>query len=885
MLTELKGWFSILTIGFFSVVFAQDFRPLPNVQNSVEQTVHGSAFVAGNAAQFLIDTGIVYSGSPPNEETPTVAFDGVNFLAVWRDNRNKSGIYAARISQTGAVLDSAGIVVSSTVPCPGWPYRPVVSFNGTHYLIVWADLRNNAQGDIYGARVTPDGVVLDTAGIVITAASGSQSSPYVAFDGTSFWVVWSDLRSGSSDIYGARVTFGGLVLDPNGVVISATPQNQWWPRVTASDSNCLVIWADGRIHPGGDIYGARVSAQGAVLDPAGFRISATSGNAETSSADFDGTDYFVVWAAAGQDVYGTRVSRSGVVLEPSHLLSLNNTSAYRPFVVFDDTNHLVSWEDRIVTNCAVVGARVNRACIPLDSTGIVIARSAGSVSYPSAAFGRADYLVVWGNYDVLGARVSTDGVVLDTTGLVVSTAANAQQGPSVAFDGSSYLVVWEDGRDWRNGQFDIYGMRVSEAGALLDPRSIPISQGTFYQSHPSIACDGSEYLVVWQDARNGGQYDIYGARVLRDGTVLDPNGIQISAGSFSEYWPAVVFDGSNYLVTWMRYIGLDGDIYGARVSPAGVVVDPMGIPICTAAQDQEHAALASDGTNCLVVWCDYRDTSGYAQIFGARVTKTGVILDPGGILVCDSASQSGHMSPSVAFDEVNYFVVCAEWPDVIIGSRVSTAGTVLDTAGLIISASSVGQYNPVLTFDGTDYLCAWERSRDLRGARIHPTGVVVDSFSIVARPFSQVSPAAAHGTGDRVFVTYSGWTDSINYRPANTLRVWGMLMPPVKIDEMQSADCRPRLAELSIEPNPFRQRVVMKFHIPNAESRASLKVFDVSGRCVRTFRPPASRVAGSPLAVNWDGDDDAGRVLPAGVYFCRVASDDRVMTRKLVKVE
>jgi len=61
-------------------------------------------------------------------------------------------------------------------------------------------------------------VVLDTACIVISEAAGDQRDPAVAFDGEDFMVVWTDRRSGTSDIYGARVTPTGTVFDEGPVV-------------------------------------------------------------------------------------------------------------------------------------------------------------------------------------------------------------------------------------------------------------------------------------------------------------------------------------------------------------------------------------------------------------------------------------------------------------------------------------------------------------------------------------------------------------------------------------------------------------------------------------------------------------------------------------------
>lgn len=68
-------------------------------------------------------------------------------------------------------------------------------------------------------------------------------------------------------------------------------------------------------------------------------------------------------------------------------------------------------------------------------------------------------------------------------------------------------------------------------------------------------------------------------------------------------------------------------------------------------------------------------------------------------------------------------------------------------------------------------------------------------------------------------------------------------------------------------PNPFGAETTLEL-APSAGDARELLVFDASGRLVR--RIGAEFVAGL-RGVRWDGRDDAGRLLPSGVYFARVA--------------
>ncbi|KPJ61434.1 MAG: hypothetical protein AMJ46_01740 [Latescibacteria bacterium DG_63] len=681
-----------------------------------------------------------------DQSRPAMAFDGSNYVVVWSDARSGySAVHGARVTTSGDVLDRDGFCISSA---PGEDYDVAIAFDGTNYLVVWSDSLND-NSDIWGARVTPSGTVLDPEGIAVSTAPRKQSSPAIAFDGANYLVVWEDTRSGNSDIYGARVNVSGAVLDPAGIALSRQTHDQCIPDLAFDGTNYLVIWQSFR-QAGSDICGVRVNPYGIVLDRDIIGIATgwyykkspaiafdgtnymvvfhvcqdivsllvnPSGGLESYGVEiptatdelgglalvFDGTDYFLTWAdsteTTGYNVHGARVSTSGILLDPESIgISVVRAAQILPAIAFDGANHLVVWEDARNGSHDIYGARISSSGSVLETQGFLVSAISNSQSAPSMASNGSDYFVVWEDFRgdgacIHGTRVSASGDVLDPAGVAISTSVNNPVSPAVASDGVDYLVTWAE--QPRYGLSDIYAARVTACGAVLDSCSVAVSVATGYQVTPDAAFDGANYLIVWCDSRNGSQ-DIYAARVSSSGSVLDPAGIAVSAAPSFQCEPAVAYDGRNYLVVWRDWRrGIESDIFGARVSPSGAVLDTSGIPLSTASNNQRHPDVASDGSGFLVVWEDYRHGL-CSDIFGTRLSPSGVVLDPDGIGV--SSGPGFQRDPALAFDGASHFVI---WSDErrgskdIYGARVSPSGYVLEPSGIPINASFSWTRRPV----------------------------------------------------------------------------------------------------------------------------------------------------------------------------------------------
>lgn len=672
--------------------------------------------------EIMLDPEIIYVQAYGDLEFPSISFDGTNYFIVWQDDGrhgpNDPNIYGARITPEGVVLDSSSIAISTA---QDYQKYPSVCFGESNYLVVWEDERNNSPNEyICGSRVTLGGIVLDTNGIKISNSASSITHPSVSFDGTNYFVVWDDGDYNTNNVYGARVNQSGIVLDSTPIDISIANDRQCQPSVCFGENYYFAVWSDWR-HGGADfeIYGTRVTTNGEVLEPDGILICEEDYRRNDPSVCFDGENYFVVWKDErnSSQIYGSFVDTNGVVLDTNGcLIPMNSDYQSAPTVSFDGRNYLV------------------------------------------AAVNKWIYGPGW-EIDIFGTRVSTSGNILDPFSIRICQTSGEQKYPALSFDGTNYFAVWQDHRPGSHSDYDskIYGARIDTAGSVIDTANIVVSYSANTQYYPSVDFNGSKYFVVWSDNRND-TWDIYGVRVDSFGNILEPLAIPISIDVGDQYTPSVCSSNINYFVVWTHnYEGSYG-IYGARVGFDGNVIDTLGIQIWTSQKSQLMPTVCFDGKNFLAIWCSDQDYFDF-DIYGARISTNGALIDSTPILV--SVEQNTQYSPNIIFNGENSFVV---WVDArndtmfregdIYGARIDTQGTVLDPLGIPISSSINDQRYPMISFDGTNHLVIWEEGYRIQGIRTTTEGIVIDSVG-------NITPGTEH-------VLYH----TITFDDSNYILVW-----------------------------------------------------------------------------------------------------------------
>jgi len=150
-----------------------DAAPMPDSPPRPRTPVLGEEFAISDTAA----AAVAFSG-----HDPAVASDGSGFLAVWVDGERgqcsppcSGAIHATRLDASGQVLDPGGLAISYEELCK---FDPAVAFDGTHYVVVWADRRDPSMDrDVYASRVAPDGTVLDPEGFAVASTANTQERP------------------------------------------------------------------------------------------------------------------------------------------------------------------------------------------------------------------------------------------------------------------------------------------------------------------------------------------------------------------------------------------------------------------------------------------------------------------------------------------------------------------------------------------------------------------------------------------------------------------------------------------------------------------------------------------------------------------------------------
>lgn len=225
---------------------------------------------------------------------------------------------------------------------------------------------------------------------------------------------------------------------------------------------------------------------------------------------------------------------------------------------------------------------------------------------------------------------------------------------------------------------------------------------------PDIAFGGGYYFAVWSDNRSG-YYEIYGARITTTGTVLEPSGILIGPSSSSYYYyPSVIFNGNNFLVIWSNSAA-PYCIMGRFINPNGSFASDT-LTLANASNYVYRNRHANSGSNYLVTWVEYSPVTYTYSARGQIVSNAGVPVGSP-FTIADSVQYS---ALAVRWAVNNYLVAFSRQVGSIYqicGWFVNTSGQPMGSVFNISNNTNNCYYHDLYLGSGNRFLNAWSEYR------------------------------------------------------------------------------------------------------------------------------------------------------------------------------
>lgn len=423
--------------------------------------------------------------SQDNSHSVTDSKGGV--ITSWDDARNtatnSSDIYAQRIDKSGIIKWALNGIAVSSNSATQKSSAIIASDNGSA-IITWEDNRNGNY-DIYAQKIDSSGNILWASnGIAVCSKSTNQKNPKLVSDNAGgAIVVWEDSLSFYWDIYAQRISSTGNQLwNSNGVSICSAPNAQGNPKIDIDGlGGAIITWQDKRNNVDYDIYAQRINNSGTVLWTANGVVVCNSVNTQNNPRiEPDGSNgALIAWVdkrnALDNDIYAQRINSSGVVQWTANgvaVCSATNNQSALDIKYIGSAGLILSWKDDRSGANAIYSQIISMSGVPqLTSNGILISNGLKSINPNTIVDGNGGAIIAWQDstnigWDIKSQKINSAGSIVWTTGgVAVSDAFEDQINVSHVTDNNGGAVyVWEDHRNGTN--YDLYANHLFNNGTF-----------------------------------------------------------------------------------------------------------------------------------------------------------------------------------------------------------------------------------------------------------------------------------------------------------------------------------------------------------------------------------------------------------------------------------
>ncbi len=475
---------------------------------------------------------------------PRIAFDGENFWVAWLEETTpfaETVAKVARVTQSGVVLDTGGIIVSSGV-------KSIVLAAARETTMVALQLGGSI---IVGMRYDVEAQLLDSAPILLSTRAVAGLAVTVATD--TFLAVWRDEAEGVSwgteRLAGRRITASGSVVDPEvrDYAFSANACYYKHVAVASDGENFLAVWCDERAEPDytASLRGRRFDNRGRFLDAAPFTVTDHHANSLWPVLSYGAGCYLLCWHEPDQNesTFGVRISREGEVMD-SLPISVSSAAGAHGMAFLPDSLFMVLVHrsagrepfivrvkaDGLVIDSVPQELRVRWDFIHLWSS---VSNVGDTLVMACGMYRNSAYWVAVGFYD-------SDLRQYDSV-WVTPPPGHYPEGTSVACGGGRILVTSE-----RKPHLPIEFYLLDSAGNVLND-SLPLPNPGVDPRYYSLAWDGVNFQCVNTPGSDGASVE--GFRISTDGVTLDTARVRLSTCDSASTWGrcALAIDSSGHV--------------------------------------------------------------------------------------------------------------------------------------------------------------------------------------------------------------------------------------------------------------------------------------------------------------------------------------------------
>lgn len=469
--------------------------------------------------------------------------------------------------------------------------------------------------------------------------------------------------------------------------------------------------------------------------------------------------------------------------------------------------------------------------------------------------------------------------------LLTPEDSRIRSNPDIDVDAFNNVWVTWDSVTWTVGEI-LFSKRDSMGSAMIPESNI--SNNVSRSVCGKVAVDDTNRVhVVWRDASPQGD-GLWHSALRNDGSVYVPSHLVVSgAGGFSStLFPEVAMNRFYEINTiWderpsgynqMNYTKLDtgGNCLIEKVRVSNESVNALWPGLGVDSMGNNHFGFRTDTV-------------------GATDRLTYTKLDRNGNVVIPNTVLGAGFLPSLIADQMQNI-------HILYGATTGSGNSIMylkldQTGNIIIPPRIISVYEsnnwPHMAMDSLQYLHAvWEAESGgtwpIMYAKLDTQGNFVIPPMQVVYPPHTLGGGMARIAVDRNNRLHLVWVDQRMNPGVTTDIFYKRGENETGIEELPETDCQ--TIKFSVAPNPFRYATTIRYSILGEV--VTMEIFDSSGRLVKVFglvSPASPCGAGRAIfdhlgAAVWDGTDNEGHYLPAGVYFIRLGTRDHKVIEKVI---